>query len=107
MGAGLGDVTGTRSSPGRRSIPMNNLLVLAGMSAARRGAMTVLAGSYRAVVAGTNGQVDVAVDPGLRALAVQSWYGGVHTVTCLISHRVTWNRGCGAETASAVRREIR
>ncbi|MFI6316907.1 hypothetical protein ACIBG8_05280 [Nonomuraea sp. NPDC050556] len=82
--------------PGR--VGDDNLLVLAGMSAARRGAMTVLAGdlagSYRAVVAGTDAQIDVTVDPGLRALAVQSWYGGVHSVasaddgTCLISHRV-------------------
>ncbi|MFD1933083.1 MULTISPECIES: hypothetical protein [Nonomuraea] len=82
--------------PGR--VGDDNLLVLAGMSAARRGAMTVLAGdltgSYRAVVAGTDGQVDIAVDPGLRAVAVQSWYGGVHTVTSAedgisrVSHRV-------------------
>ncbi|WP_433235021.1 hypothetical protein ACQPYK_24560 [Streptosporangium sp. CA-135522] len=82
--------------PGR--VGDDNLLVLAGMSAARRGAMSVLAGdltgSYLAVVAGTDGHMDIAVDPDLRAIAVQSWYGGVHTVApaadgiTRVSHRV-------------------
>ncbi|WP_157252756.1 hypothetical protein [Nonomuraea typhae] len=82
--------------PGR--VGDDNLLVLAGMSAARRGAMTVAAGdrtgSYRAMVAGTGGQIDIEVDLNLQAVAVQSWYGGVHTITSAgdgasrVSHRV-------------------
>lgn len=53
----------------------DNLLVLAGSSAAKRGAMTVhtvRSGGYR-----TEGPIDIEVDG---ALAVRSWYGGVHEV---------------------------
>jgi hypothetical protein len=52
----------------------DNLLVLAGSSAARRGAMTVRTtrGGYRA-----DGPIDIEV---AGAIAVRSWYGGVHEV---------------------------
>jgi hypothetical protein len=59
----------------------DNLLVLAGSWAARRGAMTVFAvgaGGYRADFAGAHGPVHIELDRGLRAMAVRSWYGGVH-----------------------------
>ncbi|WP_188188402.1 hypothetical protein [Nonomuraea sp. SYSU D8015] len=59
----------------------DNLLVLAGSWAARRGAMTVSAvgaGSYHAEFAGAPGPVRVELHRGLCAMAVQSWYGGVH-----------------------------
>jgi hypothetical protein len=61
----------------------DNLLVLAGAWAARRGAMTVVAigaDSYRADFAGAPGPVRVELDRELRAMAVRSWYGGVHEV---------------------------
>ncbi len=74
----------------------DNLLVLARASAARRGAMTVVAGSraagtYRAELAGQVEPVEIQVD-GSR-LAVQSWYAGVHAVTACpegtrVTHRV-------------------
>jgi hypothetical protein len=74
----------------------DNLLVLARASAARRGAMTVVAGSgadgtYRAELAGQAEPVEIQVD-GSR-LAVQSWYAGVHAVTACpegtrVTHRV-------------------
>ncbi|MFF0343955.1 hypothetical protein [Kribbella sp. NPDC004875] len=73
----------------------DNLLVLAGASTARLGAMTVVAGPgpgrYRAEFAG---QVEpVRIEVGRTALAVQSWYAGVHEVTAtpagaLVTHRV-------------------
>lgn len=59
----------------------DNLLVLGGSSAARRGAMTVAsagaAGRYRAEYAGTLAPVHIEVHG---AVAAQSWYGGIHTV---------------------------
>lgn len=74
----------------------DNLLVLARASAARQGAMTVVAGSgadgtYRAELAGQVEPVEIQVD-GSR-LAVQSWYAGVHAVTACpegtrVTHRV-------------------
>ena len=74
----------------------DNLLVLARASAARRGAMTAVAGSgadgtYRAELAGQLEPVEIQVD-GSR-LAVQSWYAGVHAVTACpegtrVTHRV-------------------
>lgn len=57
----------------------DNLLVLAGSWAARRGAMAVSsvgAGSYRAEFAGALGPVHIEV---AGAVAVRSWYGGIHT----------------------------
>ena len=71
----------------------DNLMVLARASAARQGAMTVVAGSgaagtYRAELAGQVEPVEIQVD-GSR-LAVQSWYAGVHAVTaCPEGTRVT------------------
>lgn len=56
----------------------DNLLVLAGARAAALGAMTVratAAGRYRAEFAGTLDPVEVEVDG---AVAVRSWYGGIH-----------------------------
>ncbi|WP_221329280.1 hypothetical protein [Actinoplanes sp. L3-i22] len=69
----------------------DNLLVLARASAARLGAMTVLAagaGAYRVELAG---RVEpVLVQRGRTGLAVQSWYAGVHTVAaCPGGTRVT------------------
>lgn len=74
----------------------DNLLVLARASAARQGAMTVVAGSraagtYRAELAGQVEPVEIQVD-GSR-LAVQSWYAGVHAGTACpegtrMTHRV-------------------
>lgn len=75
----------------------DNLLVLAGASAARRGAMTVVAGPgtgcYRAELAGAVEPVEIRVDRTRRTLAVQSWYDGVYAVTAcpagaLVTHRV-------------------
>jgi hypothetical protein len=73
----------------------DNLLVLATSAAARRGAMTVVAGptpgSYRAEYAD---QLEpVAVQVTTTSLAVQTWYAGVHTITpcpdgTRITHRV-------------------
>lgn len=72
----------------------DNLLVLAMASAARRGAMTVVAepeaGLYRAELAGPVEPVEIQVDPTNCRLAVQSWYAGAHTVTdCPTGARVT------------------
>jgi hypothetical protein len=73
----------------------DNLLVLARASAARRGAMTVVAGPaagvYRAELAGQVEPVEIRVDGS--TLAVQSWYAGVYAVTAcpagaLVTHRV-------------------
>ncbi|MFC6162039.1 hypothetical protein [Kribbella jiaozuonensis] len=67
----------------------DNLLVLARASAARQGAMTVVADghTFRAELAGHVEPVEIQVD-GCR-LAVQSWYGGVHAVTaCSTGTRV-------------------
>ncbi|MBP2350622.1 hypothetical protein JOF29_001705 [Kribbella aluminosa] len=73
------------------------LLVLAGASAARRGAMTVVAGAgtgvYRAELAGPLEPVEIRVDRAGSTLAVQSWYAGVYAVTtgaagALVTHRV-------------------
>ncbi|MFG3116652.1 hypothetical protein ACGF4C_19890 [Streptomyces sp. NPDC048197] len=75
----------------------DNLLVLARASAARRGAMTVVAGSgagaYRAELAGPVEPVEIQVDRAGCRMAVQSWYAGVHAVTACpagtrVSHRV-------------------
>lgn len=75
----------------------DNLLVLARASAARQGAMTVVAGSgadgYRAELAGPVEPVEIQVDRVGSRLAVQSWYAGVHAVTpfpegALVTHRV-------------------
>ncbi|MEV4760057.1 hypothetical protein AB0J86_33845 [Micromonospora sp. NPDC049559] len=72
----------------------DNLLVLARASAARHGAMTVVAGSgtggYRAEFAGSVEPVEIQVDPARSRLAVQSWYAGVHEVdACPSGTRVT------------------
>ncbi|MEV0581266.1 hypothetical protein OG521_01300 [Streptomyces sp. NBC_01463] len=72
----------------------DNLLVLARASAARKGAMTVVAGSaagtYRAELAGPVEPVAIQVDRDRSRIAVQSWYAGVHTVTaCPAGTRVT------------------
>lgn len=77
----------------------DNLLVLARASAARQGAMTVVAGSgsgsdvYRVEYAGPVEPVEIQVDRARSRLAVQSWYAGVHTVTACpegtrVTHRV-------------------
>ncbi|HWD79366.1 MAG TPA: hypothetical protein VG497_10790 [Kribbella sp.] len=75
----------------------DNLLVLAGASAARQGAMTVVAGPgpgcYRADLAGRVEPVEIRVDLAHSTLAVQSWYAGVYTVTecaagALVTHGV-------------------
>lgn len=75
----------------------DNLLVLARASAARRGAMTVVADActdtYRAELAGPVEPVQIQVDRTRSRLAVQSWYGGLHEVTAcpagaLVTHRV-------------------
>ncbi|GIH16878.1 hypothetical protein [Rugosimonospora africana] len=72
----------------------DNLLVLARASAARQGAMTVVAGSgsggYRAELAGPVGPVEIQVDWTRSRVAVQSWYAGVHAATaCPAGTRVT------------------
>ena len=72
----------------------DNLLVLARASAARQGAMTVVAGpgagAYRAELAGPLEPVEVQVDLTGSRVAVQSWYAGVHAVTaCPVGTRVT------------------
>ncbi|GAB2602446.1 hypothetical protein GCM10027269_67750 [Kribbella endophytica] len=71
----------------------DNLLVLAGASAARQGAMTVVADEtgYRIELAGPLEPVEIQVDAA--TLAVQSWYAGTHTVTAgpegaHVTHRV-------------------
>jgi hypothetical protein len=60
----------------------DNLLVLARASAARQGAMTVVAepeaGLYYAEFAGPLEPVEIQVDPARCRLAVRSWYAGVH-----------------------------
>ncbi|HTJ33751.1 MAG TPA: hypothetical protein VL738_11015 [Dactylosporangium sp.] len=72
----------------------DNLLVLARASAARQGAMTVVAGSgagaYRAELAGPVEPVEIQVDRARCRMAVQSWYAGVHAATaCPTGTRVT------------------
>jgi hypothetical protein len=72
----------------------DNVLLLARASAARQGAMTVVAGphagSWRAELAGPLEPVEIHVDPARSRLAVQSWYAGVHAVTaCREGARVT------------------
>lgn len=73
----------------------DNLLVLARASAARQGAMTVVAGSgtYRAEFAGLLEPVEIQVDRVRCQLAVQSWYAGVHEIDAHpagteVTHRV-------------------
>lgn len=75
----------------------DNLLVLAGASTARQGAMTVVAGpgpgTCRAEYAGPIEPVHIQVDRARSMLAAQSWYAGVHTVTACpagakVTHRV-------------------
>ncbi|MEU4746535.1 hypothetical protein AB0G02_39600, partial [Actinosynnema sp. NPDC023658] len=75
----------------------DNLLVLARASAARQGAMTVVAGSgadtYRAEFAGPVEPVEIQVDRARSRVAVQSWYAGVHAATASaagteVTHRV-------------------
>ncbi|MEV0719690.1 hypothetical protein [Asanoa sp. NPDC050611] len=75
----------------------DNLLVLARASAARHGAMTVVAGagpgSYRATLAGPVEPVEIQVDRARSRVAVRSWYAGTHTATAcpvgtLVTHRV-------------------
>jgi hypothetical protein len=72
----------------------DNLLVLARASAARHGAMTVVAGSgtgaYRVELAGPLEPVEIQVDRVQPRVAVQSWYAGVHAATgCPEGTRVT------------------
>jgi hypothetical protein len=72
----------------------DNLLVLARASAARQGAMTVVAGSgagtYRAELAGALEPVEIQVDQAQSMVAVRSWYAGVHAATaCPAGTRVT------------------
>lgn len=75
----------------------HNLLVLARASAARMGAMTVIAGSgagvYSTELAGPIEPVEIQVDAVRSTLAVQTWYAGAHTATTcpegtLVTHRV-------------------
>ncbi|MFG1685455.1 hypothetical protein ACGFNP_35210 [Nonomuraea sp. NPDC049269] len=73
----------------------DNLLVLARASAARQGAMTVVAGSgaYRAEFAGAVEPVEIQVDQARSMVAVRSWYAGVHAATACpagtrVIHRV-------------------
>ncbi|MFF1355171.1 hypothetical protein [Streptomyces sp. NPDC058297] len=75
----------------------DNLLVLARASAARQGAMTVVAASgadtYRAELAGPVEPVEIQVDRARSRVAVQSWYAGVHAVAACpdgtrVTHRV-------------------
>lgn len=75
----------------------DNLLVLARASTARQGAMAVVAGAgpgdYRAEFAGPIEPAHIQVHRARSALAVQSWYAGVHTVTACpagtkVTHRV-------------------
>ncbi|MFF1737393.1 hypothetical protein [Streptomyces sp. NPDC058247] len=75
----------------------DNLLVLARASAARQGAMSVVAGSgadaYRAELAGPLEPVEIQVDRVRSRVAVQSWYAGVHAVAACpggtrVTHRV-------------------
>ncbi|MFD1536913.1 hypothetical protein [Nonomuraea guangzhouensis] len=75
----------------------DNLLVLARASAARQGAMTVVAGSgagaFRAEFAGPVEPVEIQVDQARSMVAVRSWYAGVHAVTACpegtrVTHRV-------------------
>lgn len=67
-------------APGR--VGYGNALVLADLPAARHGALSIVAGpvpgSFRAV--GADERIELAVDPAIPALAVHSWFGGVHTV---------------------------
>jgi hypothetical protein len=72
----------------------DNLLVLARASAARQGAMTVVAGpgagTYLAAFAGRVEPVEIQVDPDRSRVAVRSWYAGVHTATaCVAGTRLT------------------
>ncbi|MBW6439055.1 hypothetical protein KZ829_35535 [Actinoplanes hulinensis] len=72
----------------------DNLLVLARASAARQGAMTVVArpgpGAYRAELAGPVEPVEIQVDRARSRVAVRSWYAGVHTAeVCPAGTRVT------------------
>ncbi|MFB7712396.1 hypothetical protein [Streptomyces sp. NPDC056105] len=75
----------------------DNLLLMARASAARQGAMTVVAGSgagvFHAKLAGPVEPLVIQVDRDRSRVAVQSWYAGVHTVTACpagtrVSHRV-------------------
>ncbi|MBO3744281.1 hypothetical protein [Actinoplanes flavus] len=71
----------------------DNLLILARASAARQGAMTVVArpgaGAYRAELAGPVEPVEIQVDRSRSRVAVRSWYAGVHTTeTCPAGTRV-------------------
>ncbi|WP_328324596.1 hypothetical protein OHA70_33695 [Kribbella sp. NBC_00382] len=73
----------------------HNLLVLARASAARKGAMTVVAGvdAYSVDLAGPIEPVEIEVDAVRSTLAVQTWYAGTLTATdcpdgTLVTHRV-------------------
>ncbi|MFF1398871.1 hypothetical protein ACFVZD_34310 [Streptomyces sp. NPDC058287] len=75
----------------------DNLLLMARASAARQGAMTVVAGPgagvFHAELAGPVEPLEIQVDRERSRVAVQSWYAGVHTVTASpagsrVTHRV-------------------
>jgi hypothetical protein len=66
--------------PGR--VGDGNALVLADLPTARRGALSIAAGpvpgSFYAV--GVDEPIELAVDPSVPAIAVRSWFAGMHTV---------------------------
>ena len=97
MAAPVEAVAGLLLAVSEGRVGHDNLLVLAGASAARQGAMTVIKApgtdSYRAELAGRVGPVEVRVDLARNRLAVQSWYAGVYAVTAcaagaLVTHGV-------------------
>lgn len=68
-------------APGR--VGDGNALVLADLPAARRGALSIAAGpvpgSFHAI--GADEPIELAVDPAIPAIAIRSWFFGMHTVT--------------------------
>lgn len=66
--------------PGR--VGDGNALVLGDLPTARRGALSIAAGpvpgSFSAI--GADEPIELAVDPAVPAIAVRSWFDGVHTV---------------------------
>jgi hypothetical protein len=85
LAAPVASVAGLLLAVGAGRVGDDNLLVLARASAARQGAMTVVArsgpGAYRVEFAGPLEPVRIEVDPKRCRVAVQSWYAGVHTAT--------------------------
>ncbi|MBE1488303.1 hypothetical protein [Plantactinospora soyae] len=94
IGAPVAAVTALLLSVAEGRVGDDNLLVLARASAARQGAMTVVAESgtvaYHAEFAGPVEPAQIQVDWARSRVAVQSWYAGVHTATaCPAGTRVT------------------